>query len=508
MVTNAVLLARLGPVLFVIGSALLVGQLLSRSEWAGFGLIGLGVLAVVFTDNGFQVNKGDLLILASTVVYAVVTMMSKHLLPLTGLPALMFVRNFFSAVIFFVLANVLYGFDHFAEAFYGPLWGIMLVYALVIVVIGQAAWFRGISQLSPASVARWTVMTPALAVGYAYRGSVSDIPLSYARLAAHPEVELFHADTRSILEGSAGFRAAPVTAGFMPGDFSRLDVRQAIPCTPEDFDIAFCRTLKPFPDGYLQKLVNLSERLLFVNHPAGIESQLDPGVRSRCRRRPYRTGHPHRGHGTAAAFLAEHGTVVAKRPNSCGGREVYRIETTTGGCRTDNVTQGECDYTDFSVLFTQLTEQGRQAILLMRYLPRVVKGDGRLIVVNGEIYGAYLRTSRSGHWVQNVSFGAGCDLVTPDERDSETVADTYGPYRDAGINILGYDLLQDDNREWRISEINAGNIGGLFRIEYLGVAGVTDRFVTWLVQCHVRRGKFIKHKQESENAQASYQDLG
>jgi drug/metabolite transporter (DMT)-like permease len=168
MVTNAVLLARLGPVLFVIGSAIFIGQALLRSEWLGFGLIAFAVLAVVFVDNDFAVNKGDLLILASAVVYAIVTMLSKHLLPQTGMPALIFARNFFSAIIFFIAAIILFGFDHFMHAFYGPLWGIMLVYALVIVIIGQATWYSGISRLTPASVARWTVMTPALAVGYAY----------------------------------------------------------------------------------------------------------------------------------------------------------------------------------------------------------------------------------------------------------------------------------------------------------------------------------------------------
>ena len=168
MVTNVVLLARLGPVLFVVGSALLIGQTIAKFEWLGFGLIGLGVVVTVFAGSGFQLAKGDLLILASAVVYAVVTMMSKRLLPETGLPTLVFARNFFSAIVFFILASYLYGFDHFMHAFYGPLWGIMVVYALVIVVVSQLAWYRGISLLSPASVARWTVMTPVLAIGYAY----------------------------------------------------------------------------------------------------------------------------------------------------------------------------------------------------------------------------------------------------------------------------------------------------------------------------------------------------
>ncbi len=168
MITNAILLARLGPVLFVIGSALLIGQTIGKSEWLGFGVIGVGVLATVFTGGGFELAEGDLLILASAFVYAAVTLMSKRLLPATGLATLVFARNFFSAVVFFIIANILFGPEHFMHAFFGPLWVIMLVYALLVIVTGQFSWYKGIAQLSPASVARWTVMTPALTVAYAF----------------------------------------------------------------------------------------------------------------------------------------------------------------------------------------------------------------------------------------------------------------------------------------------------------------------------------------------------
>ena len=167
-VTNAVVLARLGPVLYVIGSAVMLGQIIGKSEWAGFGLIALGVLATVLAGSGLTLTTGDWLILASTVVYAIVTLMSKRLLPETGLPALLFARNFFSTIVFFIIANVVFGPDHFADAFYGPLWIIMVVYALIIIVTSQFAWFRAIEALPPASIAKWTVFTPVLAVGYAY----------------------------------------------------------------------------------------------------------------------------------------------------------------------------------------------------------------------------------------------------------------------------------------------------------------------------------------------------
>ena len=167
-VTNAVLLARLGPVLFVVGSAILIAQPINKAEWLGFSLIGFGVIGTVFTGSGFEVVQGDLLIIASAFVYAIVSIMSKQLLPKTGMAALIFIRNLFSSIIFFLIAIVLYGPEHFMHAFYGPLWGIMMIYALVIIVISQFAWYKGIAALTPASVARWTIMTPALAVAYAY----------------------------------------------------------------------------------------------------------------------------------------------------------------------------------------------------------------------------------------------------------------------------------------------------------------------------------------------------
>jgi len=167
-VTNAVLLARLGPVLYALAAALLIGPAIRRNEWLGFGFIGVGLLCLVFVGSGFEVRQGDILILCSAVVYTLVTLLSRHLLGQTDLPALVFARNFFSTLIFCAIALVLFGPHHFMDAFYGPLWVLMAVYALVVIVASQFLWYRSIGVLAPASVARWTVMTPALAMSYAF----------------------------------------------------------------------------------------------------------------------------------------------------------------------------------------------------------------------------------------------------------------------------------------------------------------------------------------------------
>jgi len=72
-----------------------------------------------------------------------------------------------------------------------------------------------------------------------------------------------------------------------------------------------------------------------------------------------------------------------------------------------------------------------------------------------------------------------------------------------GIHILGYDLLQEDNGSWTLSKINAGNIGGLFRIEHLGVPAVTDRFVAWLNAYYDRNNPGHSSDQASTKRQSA-----
>jgi len=128
-------------------------------------------------------------------------------------------------------------------------------------------------------------------------------------------------------------------------------------------------------------------------------------------------------------------------------------------------------------MFLHITKDTSEPVLLMTYLPRVTEGDRRIVVMDGEIFGTYIRRSKNGHWIQNVSFGSTCKLMSVTEEDRILVTATAPYYQQAGIRLLGYDLLLDNNGTWKVSEINAGNIGGLFRLEYLGVKGVPDRFV-------------------------------
>lgn len=168
-VTNAVLLGRFGPVLYALAGALLLGKTLTRFEWFGFSLILVGVFAIVLKTNDFQINQGDLLILASGIVFAGSSLITKYMFKRqANLGVSIFSRNFISSIIFFTIAMQLFGPHHFADAFSGRLWIIMSVYALIVIVLSQFLWYSALEQLDAQTVGRLTVTSPIFGVIYAF----------------------------------------------------------------------------------------------------------------------------------------------------------------------------------------------------------------------------------------------------------------------------------------------------------------------------------------------------
>jgi drug/metabolite transporter (DMT)-like permease len=169
-VTNAVLLARLGPVLYALAGTLLLGQQIKPAEWFGYTLIVVGIGAIVLKTSNFQINQGDLLILGSAVVYATTSYLGKFLLAQKGanLRLLVFSRNMFSALIFFVIASVLFGPVHFSDVFSGQLWVVMAIYALVVIVLSQFFWYAALDRLDSQAVGKWSTVAPVFGVVYAF----------------------------------------------------------------------------------------------------------------------------------------------------------------------------------------------------------------------------------------------------------------------------------------------------------------------------------------------------
>lgn len=309
-----------------------------------------------------------------------------------------------------------------------------------------------------------------------------DVPAFYQHLAADARVDFYHIPAPWVQRADLTYLPVVPAAGQLSySEFLALGQAPAVEMDLSEFDGVFCRTLKPFDDGYLNRLSTWEEKTRFVNSPTGKKEQMradfllhvakdfmsDAVATTNCKE--------------AFAFFEKHRTIVAKRSNSCGGRGVFKIWYGPSGYQIDNVMTGTGSFANFSDVMRFLRGNSIEPIQFCRFLPRTDQGDKRVVVVDGEIYGAYVRRSKSGHWVNNVSADGECVLTDVTAEEREAIAHTVGYYRDLGLHTLGYDFLMDNDGTWRISEINAGNIGGFARLELLTGEPVMDRLTDWLL---------------------------
>jgi len=327
-----------------------------------------------------------------------------------------------------------------------------------------------------------------------YKRPPLDVPTFYQQLAEDPRITLYHVPTPQVTSGHSLLPAIEAIAIPNPLSYDTFVTLGEAPSQPinlQEIDLVFCRTLKPYGPTYLNHLSQWEAFTQFVNAPAGKQQQMasdfllsiakpympETIVTTKC--------------SEAHAFFEQHQVIVAKTANSTGGRGVFKIYYENGHYCVDNILTGVGTFSSFSEVMRCLQSScisGNCGLIqFCRYLPNTLAGDKRVVVVDGEIYGSYLRKSKSGHWVNNVSADGACTLADISPAEREAIARTVGHYQQLGLRTLGYDFLMDDDGTWRISEINAGNIGGFARLELLTGKPVMKRLIDWMLEIAQQR---------------------
>lgn len=309
-----------------------------------------------------------------------------------------------------------------------------------------------------------------------------DVPAFYQQLAREARVEFYHLPAPEVFSQPLPEVQGALASGELSYEaFLRLGEasRQVLPLT--DIDLVFCRTLKPYPSGYLEVLSRWEDWTRFVNRPPSKQQQMQPDFLLKVAQDYIPDTIVTDNGQEALAFFEQFQVVVAKQANSCGGQGVFKIWYQEGAFQVDNVLAGTRSFSTFAEVMSYLMAGHAAPVQLCRYLHRTDAGDKRVVVVDGEIYGSYLRRSQSGHWVNNVSSDGVCTLAPITQDEVDAIHNTVGHYQALGLHTLGYDFLMDDDGTWRISEINAGNIGGFARLERLTGRPVMDRLISWMM---------------------------
>ncbi|MBD2327254.1 DMT family transporter [Alkalinema sp. FACHB-956] len=169
-VTNVVLFSRLEPPI-----SLLIGVLFFQSRvqrWTALsaivGFIGIVVTAVLGYTTAFQFDRGIVFVTAAAIILAIASNLSKASLQLVPVSLFNLIRTFLGTIIFFLIAQTLYGSQHFTDAFSPFLWKWMVLYSALIVVGGQICWLNGLKEASTAEITLAHLLEPIAAIAMAF----------------------------------------------------------------------------------------------------------------------------------------------------------------------------------------------------------------------------------------------------------------------------------------------------------------------------------------------------
>jgi glutathione synthase len=155
------------------------------------------------------------------------------------------------------------------------------------------------------------------------------------------------------------------------------------------------------------------------------------------------------------AFHDQHGDVIFKPLDGMGGASIFRIQ------------QGD---PNLSVIIETLTDHGRQQIMAQKYLPEIVDGDKRILLVDGvpAPYGL-ARIPLAGETRGNLAAG-GSGVAKPLTDRERWICDQVGPVlKEKGLLFVGLDVIGD-----YLTEINVTSptcVRELDRAHDLDIAG-------------------------------------
>lgn len=260
--------------------------------------------------------------------------------------------------------------------------------------------------------------------------------------------KLYHYDVSdmSFQEGRVTAYARPLTLlrekgnHYTVGEIRKIDLA-------EDVDVILMRQDPPFHMGYITAthlLEHIHPKTLVVNDPASVRNapekiflnrfpDLMPPTMITANKRDVED------------FRAEHKDIIIKPLYGNGGAGVFRIR------------EGDQNLNSLVEMFQEFYTE---PFIVQRYLPEVVKGDKRIILVDGEAVGAINRVPQEGEVRSNMHVGGEARKTELTDREIE-ICKAIGPtLREQGMLFVGIDVIGD-----YLTEINVTSPTGIQEIQ-------------------------------------------
>ena len=162
---------------------------------------------------------------------------------------------------------------------------------------------------------------------------------------------------------------------------------------------------------------------------------------------------------TIREFKHRHGDIILKPLYGNGGAGVFRLDP------------NDRNLASLHELFTGIS---REPLIAQKYVPAVVKGDKRIILVDGEPVGAINRVPAEGETRSNMHVGGRPEKVGLTDRDRAICAAIGPTLREKGQIFVGIDVIGD----W-LTEINVTSPTGAQQLKTF--SGVDATAAMWEV---------------------------
>lgn len=256
--------------------------------------------------------------------------------------------------------------------------------------------------------------------------------------------ELWHylVDDLSYRDGKVTALARPVTVRREHGNHFDFGEEKIIDLS-QDIDVVWMRQDPPFDMAYITAthlLELIHPETLVVNNPAEVRNApeklfvtkfLDLMPPTMITRRE----------DDVKAFRAEHGDIIVKPLYGNGGAGVFHLK--------DNDS-------NLGSLMEMFLAASREPVMVQRFLPEVVQGDKRIILVDGEAVGAINRVPAEGEIRSNLVAGGTAVQSTLTPREQEICERLKPELKKRGLIFVGIDVIGD----W-LTEINVTSPTGL-----------------------------------------------
>ena len=155
-----------------------------------------------------------------------------------------------------------------------------------------------------------------------------------------------------------------------------------------------------------------------------------------------------------ADFAREQGEVVLKPLGGRAGLGVIRVTADAPGLKA---------------LLELVTEQERLPVMAQRFLP-AVKGDKRILLVDGDPLGAVNRRPSAGEFRSNLAVGGEAESTQLTEREQRICSALAPALRAEGLFFVGIDVI-----DGMLSEINVTSPTGIREVERLMQQPLADQ---------------------------------